>query len=215
MRGLGGARARVGAECGLAAQHRNGPNCLHLVWIELFVGERDVFEYSLCETGGMLAWAELEAGDGLRLRVIAGDSGLRAIEFEPEPIEGERNDSHPLLGETVRQLREYFDGTRREFALPLELQGTDFQRRVWEMLLTIPYGETRSYRELAQAIGAPKAVRAVGAANGANPLPIVVPCHRVIGANGKLTGYGGGLPLKKRLLELEKQTAQRSLWQSA
>ena len=163
----------------------------------------------------MLAWTELEAGDGLRLRVIAGDSGLRAIEFEPGPIEGERNDSHPLLGETVRQLREYFDGTRREFALPLELQGTDFQRRVWEMLLTIPYGETRSYRELAQAIGAPKAVRAVGAANGANPLPIVVPCHRVIGANGKLTGYGGGLPLKKRLLELEKQTAQRSLWQSA
>jgi methylated-DNA-[protein]-cysteine S-methyltransferase len=91
----------------------------------------------------------------------------------------------------------------RRFDLPLDPQGTDFQKRVWQALLSIPYGETRSYSQIAATIGSPAAVRAVGAANGANPLPIVVPCHRVIGSNGKLVGYGGGLPLKIRLLEIE------------
>jgi len=101
-------------------------------------------------------------------------------------------------------MRAYFAGQLRRFELPLDLAGTEFQKRVWLELTRIPYGETRTYQEMASAIGAPKAVRAVGAANGANPVVIVVPCHRVIGANGKLTGYGGGLPLKRRLLTLER-----------
>jgi methylated-DNA-[protein]-cysteine S-methyltransferase len=107
------------------------------------------------------------------------------------------------LLEAARQLRAYFAGQLREFCLPLDLQGTDFQKRVWGQVAAIPYGETRSYLQIAQALGSPRAVRAVGAANGANPVPIVVPCHRVIGAKGKLVGYGGGLAMKKRLLELE------------
>jgi methylated-DNA-[protein]-cysteine S-methyltransferase len=109
-----------------------------------------------------------------------------------------------LLLEAGNQLAAYFAGKLREFHLPLEMAGTDFQLRVWNRLLQIPYGETRSYGELARALGTPAAVRAVGAANGANPIAIVVPCHRVIGSNGALTGYGGGLPLKRRLLELER-----------
>ena len=119
------------------------------------------------------------------------------------PVEGSRYGIHPIATEAVRQLRAYFAGQLRHFDLPLDLRGTDFQLRVWGELERIPYGETRSYLQIAEAIGAPRAVRAVGAANGANPIPIVVPCHRVIGASGKLVGYGGGLPLKKRLLELE------------
>ena len=98
-----------------------------------------------------------------------------------------------------------FAGELRVFELPLDLHGTDFQIRVWRQLETIPYGESRTYAAVAQAIGAPQAVRAVGAANGANPVPIVVPCHRVIGSSGKLVGYGGGLELKRRLLELESR----------
>jgi methylated-DNA-[protein]-cysteine S-methyltransferase len=101
------------------------------------------------------------------------------------------------------QLLEYFAGKRREFTLPLRPQGTEFQRKVWKVLLDIPFGETRSYGWLAMAIGNPAASRAVGAANGANPIPIVVPCHRVIGTSGALTGFGGGIPVKKFLLELE------------
>jgi methylated-DNA-[protein]-cysteine S-methyltransferase len=100
-------------------------------------------------------------------------------------------------------LQAYFAGDLRRFCLPLELAGTPFQKRVWAWLETIPYGETRSYRQVAEAIGLPQAVRAVGAANGANPAPIVIPCHRVIGAGGKLVGYGGGLELKRRLLSFE------------
>jgi O-6-methylguanine DNA methyltransferase len=107
------------------------------------------------------------------------------------------------LDQAEEQLRAYFAGKLRQFRIPLDMQGTDFQKQVWRQLQEIPYGETRSYRQIAAAIGQPNAVRAVGAANGSNPLAIVVPCHRVIGASGKLTGYGGGLPLKKRLLELE------------
>jgi methylated-DNA-[protein]-cysteine S-methyltransferase len=109
-----------------------------------------------------------------------------------------------LLLEAGEQLMAYFAGKLREFRLPLEMKGTDFQLRVWNLLLQIPYGETRNYGDLARALGAPAAVRAVGGANGANPVAIVVPCHRVIGANGTLTGYGGGLPLKRRLLDLER-----------
>ena len=139
------------------------------------------------------------------LRLTASDAGLRAIEFAPqEAPSGRSNNSQPLLLETVRQLRAYFSGDLRRFDLPLDLAGTSFQQRVWLELLNIPYGETRSYSEIAREIGSPAAVRAVGAANGSNPIPIVVPCHRVIGASGKLVGYGGGLPLKRRLLALER-----------
>ena len=103
----------------------------------------------------------------------------------------------------IQQLREYLDGKRRAFELPLDLRGTEFQRRVWQALLEIPYGQTRSYAEQARAVGAPAAVRSVGTANGSNPIAIVVPCHRVIASGGKLGGYGGGLALKRRLLALE------------
>jgi methylated-DNA-[protein]-cysteine S-methyltransferase len=103
----------------------------------------------------------------------------------------------------VKQLREYFAGQRADFDLPLAPEGTEFQRTVWRNLRDIPYGETISYGELAKRVGNPKASRAVGAANGQNPIPIVIPCHRVIGANGKLTGFGGGLPTKEALLALE------------
>jgi methylated-DNA-[protein]-cysteine S-methyltransferase len=103
----------------------------------------------------------------------------------------------------VQQILEYLDGKRSAFELELDLRGTDFQRRVWEQLLAIPYGETRTYAELARTIGEPGAARAVGTANGANPCAIVVPCHRVVAAGGKLGGFGGGLPLKRRLLALE------------
>lgn len=158
----------------------------------------------------MVEWSDLPIDDDLVVRISAGPAGVRAIEFAPSGSpEGRRNDGNPLIEEAVRQLREYFAGLRRAFDLPLDLQGTLFQKRVWRYLETIPYGQTRSYSQVAEAIGAPSAVRAVGAANGANPIPIVVPCHRVIGAGGKLTGYGGGLPLKQRLLELEGCTTMR------
>ena len=152
----------------------------------------------------MIEWTETLFVDGLKLRLVAGESGIRAIEFHPSgPAPGSRNDSNPMLRALATQLQNYFAGDLRKFDLPLDFQGTDFQKRVWCELETIPYGETRSYAQIAARIGAPTAVRAVGAANGANPIPIVVPCHRVIGSSGRLTGYGGGLPLKKRLLELE------------
>ena len=114
----------------------------------------------------------------------------------------EANDN-PVLLETERQLREYFDGTRNRFELELDFIGTDFQKQVWQALLTIPFGETRSYSQIAQQIGNPKAVRAVGAANGRNPISIIAPCHRVVGASGGLTGFAGGLEAKQYLLTLE------------
>ncbi|TPV93876.1 MAG: methylated-DNA--[protein]-cysteine S-methyltransferase [Myxococcales bacterium FL481] len=112
--------------------------------------------------------------------------------------------------EATRQILAYLDGRRTTFDLDFELRGTEFQRRAWSALLEIPYGETRSYAEQARAIGQPAAVRAVGRANGQNPLPLVVPCHRVVGRDGSLTGFGGGVPLKRRLLALE--ATQRSLF---
>lgn len=115
----------------------------------------------------------------------------------------------PVLLETKKQLQEYFDGTRQNFDLPLSPQGTPFQSQVWQALLKIPYGETRSYQQIASMVGNPKACRAVGSANGKNPIMILIPCHRVITAGGKIGGYAGGLPMKKALLELE--TKRRSL----
>ena len=110
----------------------------------------------------------------------------------------------PLVKEACRQLSEYLKGERNTFDLPLNPKGTDFQKCVWRALCDIPYGETRTYKQIAEAIGNPKAVRAVGMANNRNPITIIVPCHRVIGANGKLVGYGGGLEMKEFLLRLEK-----------
>ncbi len=132
------------------------------------------------------------------------------IEFklEAEITCQQNQDKHPLLDLAEKQLQEYFNGTRNEFSELLKHQssyGTDFQRQVWQDLTNIPYGETCSYLDLATKINNPKAVRAVGAANGKNPLAIVVPCHRVIGANGTLTGYAGGLDKKQWLLKLEQQ----------
>lgn len=121
---------------------------------------------------------------------------------QPDEL-GECNPAFPLLVETMRQLDQYFAGQRREFDLPLAATGTPFQRAVWQALGTIPFGETRSYQQLADAIDNPKAVRAVGLANGKNPISIIVPCHRVIGKNGKLTGYAGGVERKAYLLKLE------------
>jgi len=142
----------------------------------------------------------LLAGSRDGLYYLSFPSGRHAVAIEHEWIE-----DRSLFDDAIRQLREYFAGERTTFSLTLKPEGTDFQRAVWAELQNIPYGETISYKELADRIGRPKAVRAVGAANGANPIPIIIPCHRVIGNDGSLTGFGGGLPLKKRLLELESR----------
>ena len=144
-----------------------------------------------------------------RLTLVASDDGLAAILWENEdPVRVRLNivgedDSHPVLLKAERQLREYFARKRKVFDLKLDAIGTDFQKKVWRALLTIPFGETRSYADIARQIGSPKAVRAVGAANGRNPISIVAPCHRVIGTNGTLTGFAGGLEVKAYLLRLE------------
>ncbi|WP_162047740.1 methylated-DNA--[protein]-cysteine S-methyltransferase [Vibrio taketomensis] len=137
----------------------------------------------------------------------ANEKGLLGAWFETETTKpqhlGERDDSFALLMECKTQLDEYFAGIRNQFDLPLAAEGTAFQTQVWQALTTIPFGETWSYQQLADAINNPKAVRAVGLANGKNPISIIVPCHRVIGKNGKLTGYAGGVERKAALLRLE------------
>jgi methylated-DNA-[protein]-cysteine S-methyltransferase len=144
------------------------------------------------------------------LTLVASEQGLRAVLWAEErvgrvPLSERRDDpAHDVLAEAVRQLSEYFAGERRAFDLPLDPVGTAFQKAVWTGLNAIPYGETRSYAALATAIGRPGASRAVGAANGRNPLSIVTPCHRVIGANGTLTGFAGGLAIKQWLLAHER-----------
>jgi len=140
----------------------------------------------------------LLAGDGLRLTLVHFQAGRR-VRAIPSDWSA---DAKPFAA-AIAQLREYFAGHRRVFDLPLAPRGTAFQRQVWNALTRIPYGETASYGEIAQRIGRASASRAVGLANGANPLPIIVPCHRVIGADGSLTGFGGGLDIKRRLLALE------------
>lgn len=140
--------------------------------------------------------------------LLAGDeSGLRQIDFQdgPHPAKPDADwqENTKPFRRVIQQLKEYFAGKRQSFDLDLAPAGTPFQLKVWRALRRIPYGETWSYGQLAQRVGNPKAARAVGAANGQNPLPIVVPCHRVIGANGSLTGFGGGLSIKQKLLELE------------
>jgi methylated-DNA-[protein]-cysteine S-methyltransferase len=140
------------------------------------------------------------AGDERGLQLVSFAASRRAQPPQPDWILGEAP-----FAEAIRQLRAYFGGELKEFSLPLVLEGTEFQLRVWRSLCKIPYGETISYGELARRIENPKAVRAVGLANGCNPIPIIVPCHRVIGSNGNLTGFGGGLPIKKKLLALESR----------
>jgi methylated-DNA-[protein]-cysteine S-methyltransferase len=156
--------------------------------------------------GGVMRYCELPTPVG-RLLLTGDENGLRGIFFQSglhpaEVGEGWQRTEEPFR-EAIAQLDAYFNGRLRRFDLALAPEGTPFQREVWSALTDIPYGETVSYSELARRIGRPAASRAVGAANGKNPLPIVVPCHRVIGANGSLTGFGGGLAIKRRLLELE------------
>ena len=163
----------------------------------------------------MGTWTILTPAPGLVLHLAATDRGICGLSFVESTLqflaemaratgiaEWDR-DSDPVLVQAAGQLDEYFTARRRAFQLPLDLRGTPFQQKVWSALLEIPYGETRSYAELARSIGEPKAFRAVGAANGANPIAIMVPCHRVISSGGGIGGYGGGVPLKKRLLALE------------
>jgi methylated-DNA-[protein]-cysteine S-methyltransferase len=140
------------------------------------------------------------------LTLVGGPRGLRAIDFNGTPGPAFSN---PILLEAERQLREYFAGERFVFDLELDPAGTPFQRAVWSAVAAIPYGETRSYRDIATAVGRPKGFRAMGQANGRNPLPIVIPCHRVINTGGALGGYGGGLDRKKDLLKLEQTHAHR------
>ena len=132
-------------------------------------------------------------------------TNLRMVDQTYEPSRADWSPDSEAFAPAVEELNAYFAGELTDFAIELELLGTEFQRRVWRALLTIPYGEIRSYGEIAEQIGAPGAARAVGLANGHNPIAIIVPCHRVIGASGSLTGYGGGLDRKRTLLELEKQ----------
>lgn len=143
------------------------------------------------------------------LKLVASDKGLAAILWENDhphrirlaPATEDKN--HPVLLETERQLNDYFSGKRKSFSLKLDFKGTEFQKKVWSALLTIPCSETRSYAQIAKQIKSPKAVRAVGAAIGRNPISIIAPCHRVIGSTGKLTGFAGGLEAKACLLALE------------
>ncbi|ATZ64961.1 MULTISPECIES: methylated-DNA--[protein]-cysteine S-methyltransferase [Acinetobacter] len=156
-----------------------------------------------------LSFMEMNSPVG-KLKLVAHDQALVAVLWENENPKRVRlaqlieNKNHPVLLETQQQLNEYFQGHRTQFDLALDFAGTEFQQKVWQALLTIPFGETRSYKQIAEQIGNVKAVRAVGAANGKNPISIIAPCHRVVGANGKLVGFAGGLENKDVLLKLEK-----------
>ena len=156
----------------------------------------------------MVSFTQIESPLG-PLLLAADETGVRHIEFVNgrNPVEADprwHEDAEPFRA-TIRQLRAYFAGELEAFDLTLAPEGTPFQLSVWDHLCEIPFGETISYGELARRVGNPNASRAVGLANGSNPIPIVIPCHRVIGSNGKLTGYGGGLPIKEKLLGLERR----------
>ncbi len=159
-----------------------------------------------------LAYKRINSPVG-KLTLVAGKDGLAAILWENDRpgrvhLSGlVRDEAHPVLSKTERQLEEYFAGKRKRFSVALDMRGTPFQKNVWEVLLAISYGETRSYGQLAMQLGNPSAVRAVGAAIGRNPISIIVPCHRVIGASGELTGFAGGLETKAYLLRMEERVA--------
>ncbi|MBN1776599.1 MAG: methylated-DNA--[protein]-cysteine S-methyltransferase [Clostridiales bacterium] len=137
------------------------------------------------------------------MTLAEADGKLTELRLKARENDGERKQSTPLLRKAAQELNEYFDGKRKAFSVPLQPSGTAFQQAVWAALQAIPYGETRAYGEIARQLGKPNAARAVGMANNRNPLPVFIPCHRVIGANGKLVGYGGGLRIKEFLLKLE------------
>ena len=155
-----------------------------------------------------LSFMEMASPVGL-LKLVAHDTALVAVLWENENPKRVRlaelieDQQHPILLKTQKQLNEYFSGQRKIFDLPLDFEGTEFQQKVWQALLTIPFGETRSYKQIAEQLGNVKAVRAVGAANGKNPISIIAPCHRVVGTSGKLVGFAGGLENKEILLKLE------------
>ena len=164
------------------------------------------------QTSEKIAEAWLASPLGM-LKIVADDDGIRSISFaEESEILSSNNSPHPMLQRCVAELREYFSGRRRDFSVPLTLDGSSFQCRVWEEVMKIPYGRTVSYREIAEKLGDLGAVRAVGAANGANKIPIIIPCHRVIGNSGELTGYAGGIVRKQKLLQLEQGTVQKTLF---
>lgn len=163
-------------------------------------------------SGSALHYRPVPSPIGL-LHVTASDTAVVAISFAGQaPAGGPAEGPHAVLDAAAAQLDEYFAGERTEFDLPLDPRGTEFQRRAWDALRTIPYGRTVSYGEQASRLGDPHKARAVGAANGQNPIPIVVPCHRVIGSTGKLTGFGGGLETKAWLLEHEQRTLGERLF---
>lgn len=146
-----------------------------------------------------------------RLKIFCTQDGVKSVGFQREEAKAERMTESPspkseqMLDKTREELKEYFEGKRSTFSVPCVMEGTEFQKKVWKALQEIPYGETRSYQEIAVQIGNPKAYRAVGMANHRNPIAILVPCHRVVGSDGKLTGYAGGLDKKEKLLALEQQ----------
>lgn len=142
-----------------------------------------------------------------RLTIGSNGQALTTLAFGDLILPGEKRATE-LTNRAANQLQEYFAGKRRSFDLPLAPEGTDFQKRVWKAIEEVPYGQTRSYSDIARIIGNPKACRAVGGANNKNPLPIIVPCHRIIGANGTLVGYGGGAKIKAYLLELEQRSIE-------
>jgi methylated-DNA-[protein]-cysteine S-methyltransferase len=160
-------------------------------------------------------YSEMKSPIG-KLKLVADDSKLLAIMFENSKghttrfADATRAADHPILRAAEKELAEYFAGQRTNFSVPLGTEGTDFQQRVWAKMRKIPFGSSCSYGELARAIGRPTAARAVGAASGRNPLGIMVPCHRVIGTSGELTGFGGGLDVKAQLLALEQRVAAKS-----
>lgn len=141
----------------------------------------------------------------LTLLIEAEEKAITRISSSLIPSTGAVNQKNLIIEQAIRELEEYFDGTRREFQVPVHLYGTDFQKNVWNALMKIPYGKVCTYKDIAKAVGNEKACRAVGMANHRNPVMIVVPCHRVIGSDGKLTGYAGGIDIKEYLLELEKR----------
>lgn len=148
------------------------------------------------------AWTRETPIGVLTLTEEAG--ALTGVLFGPDAPEGALRMETPLIRRAFAQLEEYFRGERKAFDLPMDARGTPFQRRCWRALLEIPYGQTRTYAQQAQAVGSPRAYRAVGMANHVNPLPVLIPCHRVVRADGSLTGYAGGLKIKRKLLEIEQ-----------
>ncbi|AHM55964.1 methylated-DNA--protein-cysteine methyltransferase Ogt [Peptoclostridium acidaminophilum DSM 3953] len=146
-----------------------------------------------------------------RIGIAENGAGITDLFFdEVDMPKGSVLEETELLKETAKQLKEYLEGERKNFELLLCSEGTKFQKKVWEALESIPYGETRTYKQIAEQIGNPKACRAVGMANNKNPISIIIPCHRVIGSNGRLVGYGGGIEMKKKLIDIENQPSKMS-----